>query len=347
LSTNPTEKLEIAAALSEEPEVRASPAGALGLRRIPTELHFRRSHFATPSPATGASLSVGGLRELAFTAAELRRRADRTVAVVLECAGHRRSELDPAAAGVQWGVGAVSEAEWTGVPLRELLLEAGVPPAARAVVLHGRDRGRRGTSELPVHFARAIPVEKALAEETLVAWAMNGEAIPAVHGGPLRAIVPGHYGVDSVKWLDRVTVLEQEFEGPFQRLDYRFFADAADERGEELHELPVHALLLAPAPGRALRAGQIGLSGIAWGGAGGPARVEVALDGGAWRQAELERTGEWGRAFWRLDLELVAGPNAVAVRATDAAGGTQPERPRWNRLGYANNSVQRVLFDAV
>jgi len=313
-----------------EPENRPAPLEALALRAQPTELHFRRNHFLPPErPA--AEVTVAGMNKRTFSLAELRSRAAAaTVSAVLECAGHRRAELEPPAEGIPWELGAVSEARWSGLPLRELLLEVGVPPAARSVALYGRD----GDVE---RFGRAISLEKALSEETLVAWEMNGEPVPLVHGGPLRAIVPGHYAVDSVKWLERIELIDGEFEGSFQRLDYRLFT-ADDDEGVELHALPVHALLLD--------SGTRELSGIAWGGEGGVASVAVSIDDGPWEQAELERTSRWGRVFWRHAWEAAGGTHTVAVRATDAAGTAQPDAPQWNRLGYANNSVRRVRITA-
>jgi DMSO/TMAO reductase YedYZ molybdopterin-dependent catalytic subunit len=310
---------------------------------MPTAAHFRRNHFDVPRHRP-AEVTVEGVRTVMFRVDRRRDSALSRVSAVLECAGHRRSEIEPPVPGVQWDVGAVSEADWGGWKLGELLREAGIPPSSRTVVFHGRDQGLRPDADLAVQFARAISLEKALAAETLVAWEMNGEAIPPVHGGPLRAIVPGHYAVDSVKWLERVTFLEGAFRGPFQLLDYRVFSED-DDKGMELHELPVHSLLLCPSPGRALAAGRHELSGIAWGGLDGVSSVEVRIGDGPWRRAQLQRSSTWGRVFWSLDWKAIAGAYTVAVRATDAAGGTQPDAPRWNRLGYANNSIQRVVIE--
>lgn len=341
MSIKLTEKEDNQLGAASEPENRATPTPALGLRPMPTALHFRRNHFAAPRDRP-AELTVEGLSERTFSASELLEAGPaRDVTAVLECAGHRRTELEPPVAGVPWGVGAVSEADWRGLPLRELLLEVGIPSAARAVAFQGRDRGLRDNVGDAVSFSRAIALEKALDDDTLVAWQMNGEAIPAVHGGPLRALVPGHYAVDSVKWLERVTILESDFEGPFQRLDYRLSTDDADA-GIELHVLPVHSLLLGSDDGRPVDGGRGELSGIAWGGADGVASVEVSIDAEPWEPAELERASRWGRVFWRLEWHPTPGLHSVAVRATDGVGRRQPGAPQWNRLGYANNSVHRV-----
>ncbi|HEX4518697.1 MAG TPA: sulfite oxidase [Gaiellaceae bacterium] len=326
-----------------EPLTQPTPIDALGLRSIPTELHFRRRHFDLPSRLASHDLVLEGVREVRVSPDELRSHPSRrTLPVVLECAGHRRAELRPPTAGVPWGVGAVAEARWTGVPLGALLREAGIQPGACAVSFQGRDRGSHFSSELRVPFARAIPLAKALDEDTLIAWEMNGEPIPELHGGPIRAIVPGYYAVDSVKWLERVTVLSSEFRGPFQQFDYRLFADAEGEgEGEELHALPVHSLISPPDESAAIAPGVHEVAGIAWGGSGGVERVDVRIDDGDWHEAELERPSDWGRVFWRYRWDAGRGPHVIAVRATDAAGTSQPDEPRWNRLGYSNNSIQR------
>ena len=332
------ENIPLPPPLSSQPDVRPTPLAALDLPAIPTALHFRRSHFSVTEIDPAARLEVAGAvaAPLALSGAELRGRwGSRAVSAVLECAGHRRSELRPEAPGVPWGVGAVAEAVWTGVRLRDVLLAAGVSPAAMVVAFRGRDRGGHRSGATNVPFERAVSIAKALDEDTLVAWAMNGEPVPAAHGGPLRAIVPGHYAVDSVKWLECITVLEQPFAGPFQSQDYRV-------QGRELHELPAHALLVRPAAGKDVERGRRGLSGIAWGGRGGITRVEIDVDGAGWRDAELVPGARWGRTHWRLGWYARPGRHAIAVRATDGGGTAQPDQPLWNELGYANNSVQRV-----
>lgn len=328
----------------EQPEVGPAPLTALALRAMPTALHFRRSHFAVPAWQPETRIEVTGSVESprVLTLGDVQRGTTRTVSAVLECAGHRRAELHPDASGVPWSLGAVSEAAWTGVPLREVLHEAGVLSGAVAVAFHGRDRGRRPETAIPVAFSRAIALAKALHPDTLLAWEMNGEAIPPVHGGPLRVIVPGHYAVDSVKWVDGITVLERHFDGPFQAVDYRLGEGTAGE----LHELPVHSLVLQPSPANRVERGANEVSGIAWGGSGGIARVEVAIDGADWRDATIAPTTPWGRTYWRLSWHADPGAHRIAARATDASGVTQPETPRWNPRGYANNSVHRIALHA-
>ena len=348
MTVKKTDKVEFAGLeepFAAEPEARPAPRASLDLALMPTALHFRRSHFAIPAAQPAVSLAGAVSEPLSLTVDELRERwSARTVNVVLECAGHRRSELRPETAGIAWGIGAVSEAEWTGTPLRDVLAAAAFSPRALSVAFHGSDRGSHRAVEGTVSFGRAISLAKAIDADTLLAWEMNGQPIPAVHGGPLRAIVPGHYAVDSVKWLTQVDVLEHAFDGVFQAQDYRLYESGGAPGGVELHELPVHALLVHPADGEHIVRGRPILSGIAWGGRGGVARVEVSIDGGRWRAAELEPATRWGRVRWRLSWYARPGLCRIAVRATHRAGGQQPDAPRWNELGYANNSVHRATL---
>lgn len=309
---------------------------------MPTEHHFRRDHFGIPPLPDPWQLEVSGAVEdpVILDLDEIRLLRRRTVAAVLECAGHRRTELDPAVAGIPWSAGAVAEARWTGVSLADVLALAVPSPSADAVVLEGADRGPFEAVAGDVPFARALPLAKARHPDTLLAFRMNGRPLPAEHGAPLRAIVPGWYATDSVKWLVRIELIEGVFDGPFEALDYRL-------DGERLTELPVHALVTSPADGARVAAGPTEVRGAAWGGAGGIAAVEVRLDLGEWRQADLvPPRGAYGRTRWSAALELAPGAHRISARATDAEGRSQPEAPRWNPRGYANSSVHRVSVEA-
>ena len=276
-------ELSPAPALTTDPEVRPTPIAALAFDRLPTGLHFVRSHFGVPTvdPA-GWILEVGGAvrRPRRYPLSKLRQRQARTQEVVLECAGHRRDEFRPIATGLQWGVGAISEARWTGVPLSEVLEEVSPTDGACEVLFEGCDRGPHRNSSSVVSFARSIPLDRALAGDVLLAWRMNGQPIPPIHGAPLGVIVPGSYGVASIKWLRRITVLEQAFVGPFQTDDYQL-------NGRSLQELKVNSLIVEPADGDLLPAGAVKVCGAAWSGRDGIASVEIRLVGGQWQQAVL------------------------------------------------------------
>jgi DMSO/TMAO reductase YedYZ molybdopterin-dependent catalytic subunit len=333
--------MEAAEPLAREPEVRPATLASLELDAMPTALHFRRSHFPVPAPPGSVAVTGEVRRPFTIDLEALRERGSvHTVRAVLECAGHRRSELDPPAPGISWGLGAVSEAEWTGVRLRDVLGAADLSPDAAFVAFHGADRGESALAGGEVSFGRAVALGKALDRDTVLAWAMNGEPIPPVHGGPLRVIVPGHYAVDSVKWLEQVEVLDRPFTGAFQARDYRLYEPGGAPGGVELHELPVHALLVSPAEGEPIARGRSVLTGVAWAGTG-IGRVEVDVDGRGWRGAWLEPSTRWGRVRWRMPWYARPGQHTIGVRATDLAGARQPKWPRWNELGYANNSVHR------
>jgi DMSO/TMAO reductase YedYZ molybdopterin-dependent catalytic subunit len=329
--------------LSVEPIVRAASLAALDSESPPTEAHFRRDHFRPPlidQDEWRVELrgSAGGALQLAL--GELRALPRHDLTVVLECAGHRRSEHVPAAAGIPWGVGAVSEARWTGTRLRSLLENVDTA-GARFVLLEGADRGPfRGGSIVP--FARALPIEKALHPDTLVAWEMNGEPLPEGHGAPLRAIVPGWYATDSIKWLTRVTVLSEPFQGPFEVEDYRLRTNR-EGGGTRLADLPVHSLLTSQRDRERMPAGVHLLRGIAWGGVGGARRVELSTNGSDWEEASLVLpSGPYAFARWSFRWHAEAGLRTIAVRAFDATGAAQGQEPTWNEGGYANSSIQRI-----
>jgi DMSO/TMAO reductase YedYZ molybdopterin-dependent catalytic subunit len=309
-----------------------------------TETHFRRDHFGIPDlDRESWTLDVGGAtrRSLALTLDDLQRLPHVSLAVVLECAGHRRAEFDPPARGIPWGIGAVGEAVWTGTRLRDVLRIA-EPLGATHVVLEGADAGSTGDNGQTASFARAIPLEKALHDDTLLAWEMNGEPLPAAHGAALRAIVPGWYATDSVKWLTRITLATGPFDGHFEVNDYRLRV-AGDRSGSRLTDLPVSSLLTSHADGTAVPSGETELRGIAWCGEAHVARVEVSIDDGGWRLARLRRpTDPYARAFWTLPWRAEPGDHTLRVRATDERGRSQPERPRWNERGFANASIQHV-----
>lgn len=337
-----------AALPQQPPDVHNVPAAlaALGDLRMPTAAHFRREHF--PAPAIDPAewrLRVGGAvaTPAIVTLADLRRMPRRSLVVVLECAGHRRAELMPATPGLQWGAGAVSEARWSGTPLRDLLWAAGVDRSADEVVLTGADRGafERQAGRHP--YARSLPLRKALHRDTILAFEMNGRPIPHEHGGPVRAIVPGWYATDSVKWLERVQAAAGEFDGPFQAVDYRFATAADPGPGTRMEHMPVHALITHPGEPALLAPGRTRVAGVAWSGAGAITRVEVRIDAGPWTAATIVgRTGRYGRTLWEHGWDAAPGVHAIAVRARDASGAVQPEVPAWNRRGYANNAVHRV-----
>ncbi len=336
----------IAAPTAVEDLASATPLDALLLEEMPLEAHFRRDHFAPPAvrPADWVVEVTGAVRRpLRLDAAALRGLGEHTEPVVLECAGHRRTDYSPPVPGLAWAEGAVGEARWTGCRLAAVLKRAGLLSSATTIVLEGADCGPFDGREGSHPFARALPVAKALAPETALVWEVNGEPIPVRRGGPLRAIVPGWYATDSIKWLARITVLETAFTGPWEAEDYRYRAPGETGPGRRMTALPVHALIVEPQAPGPVPAGPAIARGVAWGGAGGIARVELRVDGGPWRAAELGPSrGAYARRFWSAPWLATDERHRLEVRATDAAGHAQPDGVVWNPGGYANNAVHGV-----
>jgi DMSO/TMAO reductase YedYZ molybdopterin-dependent catalytic subunit len=306
---------------------------------MPNERFYVRNHFPTPAenPARWR-LRVGGLvrRQLSLTLAELLRMPSAVRTVTLECAGNGRALLKPPVGGEQWGLGAVSTAEWAGVPLAAILDRAGLDPAAQTVVFKGSDG-----------FDRALTLAEARESEALVAYAMNGESLPRQHGRPVRLVVGGWYAVASVKWLAEIEVTDHPFEGHFQTEKYVYqWEREGGLVSEPVRHQRVRALISEPAPDAVVGSGDVPLRGYAWSGEAPVARVEVSVDGGRWQTARLLDPPD--RYRWRR-WELILPPGApgaarVRARATDEAGNTQPDQVEWNRLGYGNNAIQEVTF---
>jgi DMSO/TMAO reductase YedYZ molybdopterin-dependent catalytic subunit len=315
---------------------------------MPTASFYVRNHFQMPvlDPSTWR-LHVGGLvqRPMQLRLRDLFAMPSRTEVVTLECAGNGRSFLDPKVDGEQWRLGAVSTAEWTGVPLVDVLERAGIKSAGSEILLRGADagavKGRTGTTS----FERSLRLDQARESGAILAYAMNGESLPLRHGSPLRVIVPGWYGVASVKWLTEIEVIDQPFQGFFQteRYVYEWERDGRVIK-EPVSLQRVRALITAPQPEQPIEAGDLAIRGLAWSGAGEIARVDVSVGRGPWQEARL--LGDASRHSWRR-WELIVqlrevGPTTIRARAADLAGRTQPERPAWNRLGYGCNAIQEV-----
>jgi len=335
--------------LNAETQVSGLADGAV----TPTDLFYLRNNFPIPDlNGEQYRLSIGGLveRELDLSLAEIRDMPSETRILTLECAGNGRRLFEPAVPGEPWALGAVSTAQWTGVPLARLLDLAGMRPQASEIVFRGADSGSIGGIDGPVRFERSLPADRVCETGALLAYAMNGEALPPAHGYPLRLIVPGWYAVASVKWLTEILVTDRPFDGYFQTTRYWYeWARAGGDEREPVTLINVRALIASPAPGAALPRGETAIRGVAWSGAGRIARVDVGLNGGPWQEARLTGEGQAGAwQGWALDCRLdEAGPLTVRARATDAAGRTQPDQAEWNRLGYGNNSIHSVDAEVI
>ncbi|MCC6862151.1 MAG: sulfite oxidase [Bryobacterales bacterium] len=328
----------------------------------PLERFFVRSHVYTPAvDAAQWKLEVGGevRNRLSLTLPELQRLPKVELPGVLECAGNGRGLFQPTVPGIQWEYGAVGNAVWAGVRLRDVLENAGLRASARDILFDGAD--------LPIgkmpDFRRSIPVRKALHPDTLLAYQMNGRPLSRSHGFPLRAVVPGWAGDCWVKWVTSIQVLDREYEGFFMRTAYRIPTYAAQPgqavdpaRTAPVTELRVKSVIASPQDGARLAVGKPhAVSGAAWSGESPVDRVEVSADGGrSWFGAELDRSagthrapGRYGWRLWSTHWTPPApGPHLLMARAMSVSGAAQPLEPAWNPSGYLGNTVHRVRVEA-
>jgi len=326
----------------------------------PNEKFYVRNHFAQPKVEVGSwRLKVEGAveRPLEMTLEELRKLPARTVTATLECAGNARALLLPKVKGVPWQLGAVGNAQWTGVPLGAVLERAGLRDSAVEVVLEGADSGEITAETRPagaIPFARSLPLVKARAPEVLLAYQMNAVDLPPAHGFPLRAIVPGWYGVASIKWLRRLVITDRPFNGFFQSFDYSYFQVANGlPRVVPITELQVKSQIARPAAGEVIKPdANYRIYGAAWTGESEIAKVEVSTDGGKrWTEARLlgdkGRSGRPARHAWCLwDYQWhtpeAASEGRIMARATDARGQVQPLERDGNRRNYMVSHVLPV-----
>ena len=321
--------------------------------QTPAEQFYVRSHFAVPKvDVANFKLTVEGEVEnpLTLTLADLAKFGEVTMPLTLECAGNGRVSLVPQPRGLQWGLGAVGTADWSGVPLAAVLERAKVKPGAVDVVLVGADTGAiAGDAPSPgvIHYDRGIPLAKAMKPESILATAMNGEPLTASHGAPLRAVVGGWYGMASVKWLTRVVVTPKRHDGFWQTIDYSVF----ERRAGVASLVPVTAMqpkasIARPAVGEVVPVGKpTTVAGAAWAGEDGVARVEVSVDGGAtWGDARF--TTEAKALCWRLWEFLwtpaARGPVKLVARATSVGGVTQSATRDPDRRTYMINHLVPV-----
>jgi len=323
----------------------------------PNSRFFVRSHFGPP-PAELLSdpnwrLSVGGLvdRPLTFTLQDLKQFEEVTLTAVVQCSGNGRAAHRPKTPGVQWDRGAVGNARWTGVRLRDVLAQAGMQTKGRHVQFQGADRPVAETVPL---FVRSIPVEKALHPDTILAYQMNGRLLPLLHGAPLRVITPGWMADSCIKWLTGITVSQDEAQGYFMQTAYRHptrpvtpgEAIAAGDL-KPVEAMIVKSLIAQPQDGAAHVPGLVTIQGVAWTGEGKILKVEVSVDEGqTWEQARL--IGEDQPYAWRqwqyIWQATGAGPRTILCRASDDHGQTQPKTSPWNPSGFLWNGWDRVTI---
>jgi sulfite oxidase len=304
----------------------------------PIDQFFIRSHHYTPKVELASwKLDVGGpaAGSLSLPMDELKKMPAVDLVAVLECAGNGRGFYQPSMPGLQWGHGSVGNARWRGVRLAEVLKRAGVKPGAKHVLFDGAD--------VPVgkqpEFQRTIPLAKAMEPNTLLAYEMNGETLPVSHGFPLRVIVPGWAGDSWVKWVTRVEVLDQEFDGFFMKTGYRHPGRGVQpgiavkpEEMRPVEEIQIKSMVVSAGPVA---------YGVAYSGETPVARVEVSSDNGrSWKPAKITSAKTpFGWVTWEYAWQPPQGFYTLAARAFDAKGRTQPITQEWNPSGYQWNAV--------
>jgi DMSO/TMAO reductase YedYZ molybdopterin-dependent catalytic subunit len=327
---------------------RGMPLEGLAYDVTPTGMHYLLIHFDIPAVDPGAwRLEIGGNvnRPASLSLEDVRSRPARTIPVTLECAGNGRARLTPRPISNPWLVEAVGTAEWTGTPLRDIVADAGVRPGTVELVFTGADHGTQGDVEQD--YARSLTLDQADRPEVLLAYEMNGRPLEPQHGAPLRLLVPGWYGMTSVKWLRSIEAVTEPFEGYQQAVSYRY-KQRQEEQGDPVNRIRVRALMLPPGypdfmtRRRFVDAGTVDLRGRAWCGSAPVVRVEVGVDD-EWDEAKVEPAlGEFAWSSWSYRWEATPGEHTLSCRATDADGNTQPVDQPWNYLGMGNNLVQRV-----
>jgi DMSO/TMAO reductase YedYZ molybdopterin-dependent catalytic subunit len=338
---------------SEDPLNLEMPFEKLESFLTPTESFYVRTHFPIPNIDRDAWwLRVEGEveRPFAINYEELIGLPSVTVPLTLECAGNNRNFLEPKVKGVQWRLGAVGTAEWNGVPLSILLDRAGVKATACEVILEGADCGMLDDPKSPPGestFARSIPLSKARTDVVL-AYKMNGVDLPSPNGFPVRAIVPGWYAMASVKWLQRIIVIDRPFTGYYQTIDYAYWT-RREEIAERtpLAELQVKAQIAKPAEGETVPANSsVCVHGAAWTSSGEITKVELSTDGGAsWKETQLidkPIQNAWRRWEFQWRTPSQAGKQILIARATDSQGRTQPVERDADRGTYMINHVLRI-----
>jgi DMSO/TMAO reductase YedYZ molybdopterin-dependent catalytic subunit len=303
----------------------------------PADRFFVRDHFVEPEPnAQDWRLTIEGQVEQPLTLSyeELLKYPARAEVVTIECTGN------------PVGGKMVSTGTWGGVPLQTLLQQAKVKSGAKEIILEGVDEGVVGESEKPVKFSRSIPLSKALDPATLLAMTLNSEKLPSSLGFPLRAVIPGWYGANWVKWLKRIVVTNEPFEGFFNTRRYIFMRKG--QNGLEVtpaYEMRVKSEIAHPLNGSLILHKPYIISGTAWSGNSQGITVEVTVDGGEhWSPAELDNEAPYAWRLWKYQWQdAKRGTCVIGSRATDSQGRSQPLAPDPEELsGYGENSVQWV-----
>jgi len=342
--------------LNDRPINAETPPELLDDAITPTNRHYIRNNGIPPEDADPATwtLTIDGFVDnpMELSIADLRDQFEVvTLALALECGGNGRGFFDPPASGNQWTYGAVACSEWTGVRLKDVLEKAGVQSNVIYTAHYGTDTHLSGDpSKTPL--SRGVPIAKAMTDNILIAFEMNGEPLHQMNGAPLRLVVPGWPASTAQKWLNRIQLRDivhdgAKMTGKAYRVPNRKVAPGEEVATEDfviMERMPVKSLVTFPANG-AETGTATQVRGHAWSGDRTIEKLDVSIDFGAtWQAAELDapvNSGAWQN--WRTDVTFPqAGYYEVWARATDSAGEMQPFAIDWNPKGYLNNTMHRV-----
>ncbi|PLT33422.1 sulfite oxidase [Bacillus sp. V5-8f] len=328
------------------PENQESPVHFINATTYPHDYFYRRNHFPYPE-LISTSLTIAGLVEkpTSISLEQIRSLPSNRLKVVLECAGDKRNLFEPKVYGEQWEKGAISQGYWRGVPLGVLLEYTGLITGAKEVVFEAHDYGKRKGLDQIIPFARSLPLEKALHTDTLVAYEYNDKPIPFKHGFPFRLIVPQWYAMASVKWVKSITVIDKQFTGPFQAIDYVYYPKKEEDTGKfPVTSLNVNSTIQQPLNMEILNTGKHLIRGIALTGQGRIRKVEISFNRGkTWTPAIVESGEQYAWVRWKYLWEVQEkGEYTISSRATDTSGRTQPVTSYWNRKGYGYNAVDMI-----
>jgi len=354
--------------INSEKPFNAEPPTQLMIENFltPNDLFFIRNHLPVPRVNLKSHrLEVQGKglkKSMSFTIDEMKKKFKvHTITATLQCAGNRRSEMAnvKSVKGLSWGTNAISNAEWTGVKLSDILDHIGAKEDNyNHVIFEGADKDMEGTA-----YEASVPAETAFdpRKDVLLAWQMNGKDLPVDHGYPLRVIIPGVVGARQVKWLNKIILSETESQGHFQQKDYKSFNPSIDwhnvdfSKSPAIQEYPIQSAICEPLDGATIEDSEaVTVKGYAWSGGGrGIVRVDVSIDGGkTWQSAQLEKAGqklhrEWAWTLWEADIPIPENQSKeldIVCKAIDSSHNVQPESAGgiWNLRGLINNAWQHI-----
>ena len=340
--------------LSHRPPNYETPISYFDGPITPNDAFFIRYHLdniPVVDPAKWRLTVSGGGAPLTLSLDELRQFPSIEIAAVCQCSGNRRGLSDPHVAGVEWGYGAMGCARWKGARLKDVLAKAGVPNNAIEVVMNGADGP---VLDKTPDFVKSLPLWKAMDENTLIAYEMNGGPLPHFNGAPARVIVPGWTATYWMKHVTELAFSEKPFDGFWMAKAYRVpiglfpsidrFVTQENAANAPITEIMVNSLITAPADGAQLARGPVKISGLAWDSGRGIVRVEISTDKGAsWREAKLgEDVGRFGFRAFSFEAEAAAGSLTILSRASNNAGQSQVAKALWNPAGYHHSVYNSV-----